>query len=108
MFSTRCQCYHGLYCTPSSIRMNAPEKSQKKTCKDCKYSNEELEQILPFKNIFIEADTVSQQILILQNKITSDVQLLAKVCIMSHDLDYDKKYFLQSRCWLCGVQITGK
>ena len=21
-------------------------------------------------------------------------QLLAKVCIMSHDLDYDKKYFL--------------
>ena len=36
--------------------MNAPKKSQEKIHKDCKYSNEELEQILPFKNIFIEAD----------------------------------------------------
>ena len=94
--------------------MNAPEKSQKGICKDCKYSNEELEQILPFKNIFIGTDMVSQQILILQNEILlvmcnywalkgkglkdeDESQLLAKVCIVSHDLDYDKKYFLQSR-----------
>ena len=89
--------------------MNAPEKAHQKLQKDCKYGNEELQQILPFKNMFIDANTVPQWILILRNEILlamfnywalngkepkdeGESQLWAKVPILEHDLRNDKEY----------------
>ena len=60
MLNTHCQCYHCIDSTLSSISMNAPKKAHQKLRKDCKYSNEELQQILPLKNIFIDANMVPQ------------------------------------------------
>ena len=65
MLNTCCQCYHCIDSTLSSISVNAPEKAHQKLWKNCKYSNKELQQILPFKNMFIDANTVPQRILIL-------------------------------------------
>jgi hypothetical protein len=53
----------------ASIAMNASENTRHKIRKDCKYKSEELDQILPFKQIFINADTVPQRILILRSQI---------------------------------------
>ena len=49
--------------------MNNTENALKKLRKDCKYSAEELEQIVPFKEIFIKAKTIPEQILILRSQI---------------------------------------
>ena len=109
MLNTHCQCYHHINSTLSSISMNALKKAHQKLWKDCKYSHEELQQILPFKNMFIDANTVPQQILILQNEILpvmfnywalngkepkdeGESQLWAKVPILEHDLQNDKEY----------------
>jgi hypothetical protein len=42
---------------------------QHKPRKDCTYNAKELEQILPFKNMFIEATTIPERILILRSQI---------------------------------------
>ena len=106
--------------------MDAPKKAHQKLQKDCKYSNEELQQILLFKNIFIDANTVPQWILILQNEILlvmfnywalnvkepkdeGEGQLWTKVPILEHDLQNDKEYsYYISRHWWCGAWITGE
>ena len=46
--------------------MNLPHQ---KLCRDCTYNAKELEQILPFKNIFIEANTIPERLLILRSNI---------------------------------------
>jgi hypothetical protein len=49
--------------------MNPPQISHQKPRKDCQYNAKELEQILPFKNPFIQASTVPERILILRSQI---------------------------------------
>ena len=86
--------------------MNNTENALKKLRKDCKYSAEELEQIVPFKEIFIKAKTIPEQILILRSRILpamfnhwaasgkepkdeAESQLRAKViALSSHSVEY--------------------
>ena len=49
--------------------MNPLNNSRQSPCKDCKYNAKELEQILPFKNIFINANTIPERLLILKSQI---------------------------------------
>ena len=48
--------------------MNPPNNSRQNPHKDCKYNAKELEQILPFKNIFINANTIPERLLILKSQ----------------------------------------
>jgi hypothetical protein len=49
--------------------MNTPEDLHRRPRKDCKYSAGELEQILPFKNDFINASTIPERTLIMRSQI---------------------------------------
>ena len=49
--------------------MNLAEHSQPKLRKDCTYNAQELEQILPFKNMFIQASAIPERILTLRSQI---------------------------------------
>jgi hypothetical protein len=52
-----------------SVTMSVQKDSQQKPRKDCTYNAKELEQILPFKHMFIEASTIPERILILRSQI---------------------------------------
>ena len=62
------QHYHP-FLTTMSMQMNPTGNPPKKLRKDSKYSAQELEQIVPFKEIFIKAQTIPDRILILRSQI---------------------------------------
>jgi hypothetical protein len=61
--------YTLLLSTIFSLTMTPATNSQQRPRKDCTYNAKELEQILPFKNMFIEASTIPERILILRSQI---------------------------------------
>ena len=91
--------------------------------KDCKYNAKELKQILSFKNIFINANTIPEQLLILQSQILSvmfnywvengqeprdqeESWSWAKVVVYAM-IDKFGCNLIFSRDWQFGVQTTG-
>ena len=52
-----------------SITINEPERFHHIPCKDCRFNVKELEQILLFKNYFIQSSTISEHLLILWSQI---------------------------------------